>query len=89
MTGWGRARIQKKAAEGNDLHGDHGRVCEGDRARVGVSHGMVQCSETSAYKIQKTGVCPEESIQHNCCYFICRRFGTLSVPSSLAGRYEE
>jgi hypothetical protein len=28
--------------EGNDPHGGHGRVCEGDRARVGVSHGMVE-----------------------------------------------
>jgi hypothetical protein len=27
--------------EGNDPHGSHGRVCEGNRARVGVSHGMV------------------------------------------------
>ena len=28
--------------EGNDPHGGHGRVCEGDRAHVGVSHGMVE-----------------------------------------------
>jgi len=28
--------------EGNDPHGGHGRVCEGDGARVGVSHGMVE-----------------------------------------------
>ena len=28
--------------EGNDTHGGHGRVCEGDRARVGVSHEMVE-----------------------------------------------
>ena len=42
MTEWGRARVQKQVVEGNDLHGGHGRVCEGDRARVGVSHGMVE-----------------------------------------------
>jgi hypothetical protein len=28
--------------EGNDPHGDHGRVCEGETAPVGVSHGMVE-----------------------------------------------
>ena len=28
--------------EGNDLHGGHEQVCEGDRVRVGVSHGMVE-----------------------------------------------
>ena len=28
--------------EGNEPHGGHGRVCEGDRARVGVSHEMVE-----------------------------------------------
>jgi len=27
---------------GNDRHEGHRRVCEGDRARVGVSHGMVE-----------------------------------------------
>jgi len=28
--------------EGNDPHRDHGRVCEGDRARVRVGHGVVE-----------------------------------------------
>ena len=28
--------------EGNDPHGGHKYVCEGERARVGVSHGMVK-----------------------------------------------
>jgi len=28
--------------EGNDQHVGHGRVCEGDRPRVGVNHGMVE-----------------------------------------------
>jgi hypothetical protein len=28
--------------ECNDPHGGNERVCEGDRARVGVSHGMVE-----------------------------------------------
>jgi hypothetical protein len=32
----------EKVVEGNDPHGGHGRVCEGDRTRVGVSHGMVE-----------------------------------------------
>jgi len=31
--------------DSNDPHGGHGRVCEGDRARVGVSHGMVEVSD--------------------------------------------
>ena len=34
--------MQKQVVEGNDPHGDHGRVCEGDRVRAGVSHGMVE-----------------------------------------------
>ena len=28
--------------EGNDPHGGHGLGCEGDRAHVGVSHGIVE-----------------------------------------------
>ena len=28
--------------EGNDPHGGHGRMCEGDRARVGESHGVIE-----------------------------------------------
>jgi len=28
--------------ESNDRNGNHGRVCEGDRVHVGVSHGMVE-----------------------------------------------
>ena len=35
-------RIQKRVVEGNDPHGGHGRVCEGDRAHVGVRHGMLE-----------------------------------------------
>ena len=35
-------RVQKQTVEGNNSHGGHGRVCEGDRARVGVRHGMVE-----------------------------------------------
>jgi hypothetical protein len=30
----------EQVVEGNDPHGGHVRVCEGDMARVGVSHGM-------------------------------------------------
>jgi hypothetical protein len=41
VTGWGRVRLQKQAVEGNDPYGGHGRVYEGDRAGVGVSHEMV------------------------------------------------
>ena len=32
----------QQVVEGNDPNGGHGRVCEGDRARVGVSHGMAE-----------------------------------------------
>ena len=42
MTGKGRVRVQKQAVEGYDPHEGYGRVCEGVRARVGVSHGMVE-----------------------------------------------
>ena len=28
--------------EGNNPHGGHGCVCEGDTARVGVNHAMVE-----------------------------------------------
>jgi len=35
-------RVQKQVVEGNDPYGGHGRVCEGDRACVGVSHGVVE-----------------------------------------------
>jgi len=34
--------MQKQTVECNDPHGGHGRVRKGDRARVGVSHGMVE-----------------------------------------------
>ena len=34
--------MQKQAVEGKDPHGGHGQVCEGSRAHVGVSHGMVE-----------------------------------------------
>ena len=33
--------------EGNDPHTGHGRVCEGNRARVGVRPGMVEVNRTS------------------------------------------
>ena len=42
VTGQWRVRVQQRAVESNDPHGGQGRVCEGDRARVGVSHGMVE-----------------------------------------------
>ena len=42
MTGWGRVQVQKEAVEVNDPYGGHGRVYEGVRAGVGVSHGMVE-----------------------------------------------
>jgi hypothetical protein len=32
----------KQVMEGNDPHGGHGRVCEGDMARVGVRNGMTE-----------------------------------------------
>ena len=34
--------VTEQVAEGNDLHGGHGQVCEGDMARVGVSHGKAE-----------------------------------------------
>jgi len=61
--------------EGNDPHGGHGYVCEGDTARVGVrrvSHGVVGSiyhlsggcllSETLAYRIHTAGNYPKESM---------------------------
>ena len=42
MIGERSFRVQKRAVHGNDPHGGHGHVCEGDRARVGVSHGTVR-----------------------------------------------
>jgi hypothetical protein len=42
VTEWGRVRVQKQVVEGNDPHGGHGWVCEGVRAQVGVSHGIVE-----------------------------------------------
>ena len=41
MTG-GRDGSQKQAMESNDTHGGHRRVCEGERAHVEMSHGMVE-----------------------------------------------
>jgi len=32
----------EQVGEGNDPYGGHGSVCEGDKACVGVSHGMVE-----------------------------------------------
>ena len=42
MTGWGLVQVAKQAVEGNNSHGGHGRICEGDMARIGVSHRMVE-----------------------------------------------
>jgi hypothetical protein len=33
---------KETGCEDNDLHRGHGEVCEGDSARVGVSHGVVE-----------------------------------------------
>jgi hypothetical protein len=38
----GAGRVQKQVVENKDPHEGHGGVCEGDRARVGVSHGMIE-----------------------------------------------
>jgi hypothetical protein len=38
----GAGQSTEKVVEGNDPQGGHGRVCEGDRAHVGVSHGVVE-----------------------------------------------
>jgi len=32
----------EQVMEGNDPHGGHGRICEGDMVRVGVGHGMIE-----------------------------------------------
>ena len=32
----------EQVVEGNDPHGGHGRLYEGDMVRVGVSHGMAE-----------------------------------------------
>jgi len=45
VTRWGQVRVQKQAVKGNDPHGGHGYICDGDRAHDGVrrvSHGMVE-----------------------------------------------
>jgi hypothetical protein len=42
VTVYWRVRVQKQVVEVNDRYGGHRRVCEGDRARVGVNHGMVE-----------------------------------------------
>ena len=34
--------VTERVVEGNDPHGGHGCVCEGDGAHVGVSHGMAE-----------------------------------------------
>jgi hypothetical protein len=34
--------VTEQVLEGNYPHGGHGRVCEGDMAHVGVSHGMAE-----------------------------------------------
>jgi len=65
VTGKGWVWGAEQEVEGNNPHGGHRRVCEGDMARVGVSHGMAECSETLAYKIQTPRNYPEESIKHS------------------------
>ena len=34
--------VTEQVVEGNDPHGGHGRVCEGNMAHVGVSHGAAE-----------------------------------------------
>jgi len=34
--------VIEQVMEGNDPHGGHRRVCEGDMARIGVGHGMAE-----------------------------------------------
>jgi len=53
VTGLGRVRVQKQAVEGNDPHGGHRRVFEGDRARVGVSHGITQKKASNIQNMTK------------------------------------
>jgi len=42
VTGQGRVQVEKQDVEGNDPHGNHRWICEGDRAHYGVSHEMVE-----------------------------------------------
>ena len=37
---------------------------------------QIECSETSAYKIQTPGNYPEESVEQNYCCSYCRRWGS-------------
>jgi hypothetical protein len=39
MTGWGRVRVEKQAMKGNDPHGGHEYVCEGDMAQCRGEEG--------------------------------------------------
>jgi hypothetical protein len=39
---WGRVQVEKQAVEDSDPHRGYGCEREGDTARVGVSHGMVE-----------------------------------------------
>jgi hypothetical protein len=42
--------------EGNDTLGDHGQVCEGDGALIGLSHGMVEvCLRSSCNHVIEAG----------------------------------
>ena len=43
--------------EGNDTHGGHGRICEGDRARVGVTYGMVEVNLYGEILKSRNGMC--------------------------------
>jgi hypothetical protein len=42
VTGEGPVRVQKQVVQGNDPHGGHRSICEGDRVCVRVSHGMAE-----------------------------------------------
>jgi hypothetical protein len=35
-------RVQKQAVEGNNPHGGHGRIHEGDMVHIRVSHGIAE-----------------------------------------------
>jgi len=41
VIGLGRVQVQKQAVEGNDPHGGHGWVCEGDRSNYCVLGGCL------------------------------------------------
>jgi len=58
--------------EGNDQHGGHGRVCEGDRAHVRVSHGMVEVkSRIELFRLTDTMLIPYTDESHYSKLFLC------------------